>query len=527
MSRPIVVEEPIGDLAIVAIVNGSARASVYVLDAVTRAQLSGDTVTLAKASERTAFSAAHLPLEHQALGERALLQLAARVDAARAERHEKKETAAEGDKSADEPWPEEVAGPALLSSLRRQLARYVLVSEPALVAIVLWIAHTYVTLVADYTPYLLLTSPVRECGKSTLLEMLQWLAFRAQLTGGITAAALYRRIGRLRGEVTMLLDEIDTRLRGDGGEALRGVLNTGFHRSGKMTICVGEDHEEKDFPTYCPKVLAGIGKVWDTVASRSISIRMVRASKEEIKKLSRVRGDLIAGECAPYRRQLMRWASDNQESLRSADPSVPDALGARHADVWRPLLAIADAAGGEWPALARQAAVALHGVNDDEGDFGLLMLQDVRDIMGDSPVIFTERLLRQLIEMDDRPWSEYGRFDKPITARGLASLLGRFGVKPGTVRLHEDTGKGYALQKLAPAFLRYLPAPSAESVTSVTNPIVVAIVTDVTDAREGVRGGENAGVITSPNGDQALTPARIAEIRAERNARRSSRSEAA
>ncbi|HEX8944811.1 MAG TPA: hypothetical protein VF785_16845, partial [Gemmatimonadaceae bacterium] len=128
-------------------------------------------------------------------------------------------------------------------------------------AIALWVAHTYVIDCADFTPYLWISSPARECGKSTLLELLAQLAHRAQLTGGITAAALYRRIDRLR--PTMLLDELDAQLRSDAGESLRRVLNTGFARSGKMTICIGDAHEDKDFATFCPKVLAGIGRLWD------------------------------------------------------------------------------------------------------------------------------------------------------------------------------------------------------------------------------------------------------------------------
>ena len=46
---------------------------------------------------------------------------------------------------------------------------------------------------------------------------------------------------------------------GEGGERLRSVLNSGFKPAGRMTICVGETHEARDFKTYCPKVLAGIG----------------------------------------------------------------------------------------------------------------------------------------------------------------------------------------------------------------------------------------------------------------------------
>src|SRR5262249_17492552 len=157
---------------------------------------------------------------------------------------------------------------------------------------------------------------------------------RAEMTGGITAAALYRRIDRC--SPTMLLDELDTRLRAEGGEALRGVLNTGFHVRGTVTICSGDDNEDRGFKTFCPKVLAGMGRLWDTVMSRSIPVRLQRASAAERRQLKKIRGERIGGECLPLRRQLRRLADDLKETLVAADPAVPDKLSARQGDIWRP-----------------------------------------------------------------------------------------------------------------------------------------------------------------------------------------------
>jgi hypothetical protein len=198
----------------------------------------------------------------------------------------------------DEAWPETVNGAALLDEVVGFIKSYVVLPEYGAEVLALWLLHTYLPEVGSgYTPYIHVSSPVRECGKSTLLEVLSLLPHRGQMTGGITAAALYRRIHRT--SPTMLLDELDTRLRGDGGENLRGVLNTGFHRIGKVTICVGDAHEDSDFNTFCPKVLAGIGRLWDTVASRSIPIRLRRASKSELVTLKKIRGDRISNECRP------------------------------------------------------------------------------------------------------------------------------------------------------------------------------------------------------------------------------------
>jgi hypothetical protein len=457
---------PTESLRLIVAANGRVKSEVFLYrrDDPTHPLLT-DTANLSSQADREGLLV-RLDESLRAEAERAFCQAAADIAADRT--RPKQGATAQPDAGpfpTIEPWHEAVDGRALLDDLCALLRRYVVLPPHAVEALVLWLLHTYVADVADYTPYINVTSPVRECGKSTLLEMLFNLAWRAQLTGGITAAALYRRIERYA--PTMLLDELDTRLRGDGGEALRGVLNTGFHRSGRVTICVGDDHEDRDYTTFCPKVLAGIGRVWDTVASRSITIRLTRASREQLVGMQKVRGDRITAECAPYQQRLRRWADDHRDTLRGLDPAVPDALGARHADVWRQLLAIADTIGEPWAERARAAACALHGVDDEETDSGLLFLSDVRDLFRTTGAnaLLTARIIEALVKLEHRPWSEF-RHDKPITPRGVAALLGRFGVKPKTVRDGTETPKGYTLDDLASSFNTYLPRElSATSAT--------------------------------------------------------------
>ena len=100
-------------------------------------------------------------------------------------------------------------------------------------------------------------------------------------------------------------------------------------------------------------------------------------------------------------------------------------------------------------------------------------------------------IIEALVKREDRPWPEY-RHERPITPRGVASLLGRFGVKPRTVRIGEATPKGYRGEDLAPVFRKYLasqkpPIPPAPSATSATSALGNAPVADVSD-REGGTG---------------------------------------
>src|SRR5688572_22019328 len=272
-------------ITLVATPNGKARVPIFLFDRATGAQKALDTINPANKRERDRYVEEADETLRPELAE-LLLEIAAEIQERRVSR--KEETQTEAPYRVEQAWPDSVDGVALLDSLVEQIARYVVLPAHAPEATALWTLHTYVTDVTDYTPYLLVTSPTRQCGKSTKLDLLQQLAFRAIKSDGYTAAALYRRIDQW--SPTMLLDELDTRLRGDGGEALRGVLNSGFQKGGKVTICVGDNHEARDFKTYCPKVLAGIGRPWDTVTSRSIPIRMERAQRSELQGKRKIRG---------------------------------------------------------------------------------------------------------------------------------------------------------------------------------------------------------------------------------------------
>src|SRR4029450_8810401 len=106
--------------------------------------------------------------------------------------------------------------------------------------------------------------------------------------------------------------------------------------------------------------------------------------------------------------------------VRCVTPDIPVAIFTRVADNWRPLLAIADAAGGDWPERARRVLVAMAGVNDDQST-GAMLFAAPRDIFSNReayPLPSTE-LAEALVATEGRPWAEW-RHGKPITANSLA-----------------------------------------------------------------------------------------------------------
>jgi putative DNA primase/helicase len=90
-----------------------------------------------------------------------------------------------------------------------------------------------------------------------------------------------------------------------------------------------------------------------------------------------------------------------------ADPAVPDALNDRAADNWRPLLAVADRAGGEWPVRTPDAALVLSGDPVDGGSIRTQLLADIRPLLIDETVkgLTSEAIIAELVKKPDRPWA--------------------------------------------------------------------------------------------------------------------------
>ena len=156
----------------------------------------------------------------------------------------------------------------------------------------------------------------------------------------------------------------------------------------------------------------------------------------------------------------------------SDDPALPEQLRGRDADNWRTLVAIADTVGGEWPSRARAAAVAL-SVGEDSQAAGELLLHDVYSLFEEHEAdrLPTTEILQALNRLETRPWPEWGH-GKPLSARGLARLLGPFGIKPSSIRLDDgSTPKGYKLSDFADSIARYS-FPQATPNLSATTPQV-------------------------------------------------------
>jgi Protein of unknown function (DUF3631) len=348
----------------------------------------------------------------------------------------------------------------LLDDVVRFVRRFVVLSDHQADAVALWISHTHAMDAADATPYLTITSPEKRCGKSRLLlDVFPPLIHEPLPTANISDAALFRAIEK--NKPTLLLDEIDAVFgsKAREREELRGLLNAGYRRGLKAHRMGGTNARTLEaFEVFCPKAFAGIGEsLPDTITDRAITIRLQRRLPEEA--IERFRQRLVAPEAEELRDRLADWLEPQLAELRSAWPNLPDELDDRAQDVWEPLLAIAELAGGEWPERARRAAVALSGPEakaDAEESKTALLLRDIYTVFdnGAGDRLRTTELIEQLSAIEESPWGDW--FGKPITPQTLSKLLRPHRIRTLPIWVEGATVRGYKREQFEEAFHRVL-----------------------------------------------------------------------
>jgi putative DNA primase/helicase len=355
-----------------------------------------------------------------------------------------------------DPSPEPVDGAKLLDELTATFERYVVLPRYATQALALWVLHSWTLDASEVSPFMVLKSPAMRCGKTTVLILLQFLTPNSELASNISPAAIFHYIEQHR--PTLLIDEADTFV--NSSDEIRGILNSGHIKASAYVIRnveVNGEHRAKRFSTWAPKAIATIGGLAETVADRSITILMQRKTPgQRVERLRR----RDSSHFAALRGRAARWAPDAIAALTAADDhtNIPNELHDRAADNWRPLLAIADVAGGQWPTLARTAARALSGEDAtvDGASIGVQLLADIKSAFAEGEAALPTRvLLERLVADPERPWAEYRR-GRSLTARQLGRLLSPFGVVSGTVHVAgQPDAKGYQRAAFEDAWERY------------------------------------------------------------------------
>ncbi|HET6685594.1 MAG TPA: DUF3631 domain-containing protein [Jiangellaceae bacterium] len=358
-------------------------------------------------------------------------------------------------------YPDQVdpGGAALLDELHATLLRYVVFpSVEAADATALYVAATHAQPAWENATRLVIKSPLKQCGKTRLQEIISGTAHRVLRTVNISSAALVRSIDE-DDPPTLLLDEQDavfsTRRgeRAEKAEDLRGILNSGHSRGWPYVRWDAPGRRREECPTFAMAVLGGIGDFPDTIEDRAVIIPMRRRAPGE--HVQQYRSKRVVPVLHELRNRLHEWVGGQLASLAKADPDLP--VEDRPADVWEPLVAIADAAGGDWPDRARKACQVMTGAAEpDEAAHSERLLADLQAVFGDAAALFTVTILDRLRDIEEAPWADWDH-SKAFSARDLATLLRPYGIRSRNVR--EDgskQAKGYTRDDMAEAFIRYV-----------------------------------------------------------------------
>ncbi|MEQ1824082.1 MAG: DUF3631 domain-containing protein [Fimbriimonadaceae bacterium] len=346
-----------------------------------------------------------------------------------------------------------------LSAVEAFLSRFVVLpSVHDGVAITLWTAHTYCVDQADTSPYLSVSSAEKQCGKTRLLDVLEVLVHNPWRIVSVSEAVVFRKIDK--DKPTLMLDEVDTVFgpnTSQNNEGLRALLNAGNRKGTRVPRIEGKDFKIREFDVFCPKALAGIGKLPPTVADRSIPIRLRRKKRTE--GVERFKNRVHRGIAREIGEDLQGWIASSE---LPTDPVLPDCLSDRAHDGWELLFAIAAAAGGAWPERARLAATMLMPSGDDDDSLSLMLLRDLRAIFTeeDRPKWPSATLIERLKEIEDAPWRDLGK--DGVTANKLAGMLRPYGIKSKNVRHGDGVPKGYLPCDFEDTFERYLTVAATE-----------------------------------------------------------------
>lgn len=355
--------------------------------------------------------------------------------------------------------PAKVNESKLLDELLAFIGRFVVMTDQQRLLVALWVMQTHLVDHCEQAPYLSITSPEKQCGKSRVLETLEYLVARPWRVISPSDAVAYRYIHAKK--PTLLLDEVDqvfaVNTRHPG---LVAILNAGHRRGAKVARAKDFGKGIEEFDCFCAKALAGIGTLPDTVADRSIYIRLERKDKgQRVQRL--IRRD-VEGPAAALRERVAAWAAEHGQAVGAARPFMPPQLSDRMEEGCEALVAIAERLG--CADLARDALVHLLTVErlDAQQTMRQRLLRDLRDIWREEeatkerPVraFHTDTLLHRLHSKDDSPWRNY--YGRMLEANDLAALLRHYGVHSKLVNIGGKRLRGYRRDAIQPVVKKYV-----------------------------------------------------------------------
>jgi len=359
-----------------------------------------------------------------------------------------------------EPHNEPVILCKLLEEIKGVILRHAVLPVGTVTPLVLWIASTYSINQFSIFPKLVVYSPEKRCGKSTVLDLVDAFSNKALFSSNVTPAVIFRVIDKY--QPTLIIDEADTFITSRQDDMV-GIINSGHAKSrAKILRADGEDFEPKSFSTWAPMAFGSINSLQGTIMDRSITIKLKRKLITE--KTARLSHELKADH-KQAREKLLRWTIDNKVAIKANQITPPSLGNDRAVDNWIPLFTIAKLAGEEWLSQCEESYKLLSGVKQED-TASTLLLKDIRDIFkAIEPTIdlhipkqvriSSKELVDKLIALEERPWVEWKR-GQPMTQNSLVRMLKDYGIASKQLRIFGEKKRGYELEQFTDTFTRYL-----------------------------------------------------------------------
>lgn len=338
-----------------------------------------------------------------------------------------------------------------LDAVQAEFDKYIVFpSDEARDAVVLWTLHAHIFRAFDATPRLSIRSREPGSGKSRVLDVLEHLVPNPMNAAYITPGVMWRKIEH--GNPTMLLDEVDT-IFGKAGSAsshreLRGIINAGHRSNGKVPRCVGAE-DVKEFHVFGPVAMAGIGRLPETIATRSVEIVMRRRQPGD-RETQTFRIRCAIDDLTNARKLVEEWSKAAFQPLTMMFPELP--VSERAADVWEPLVCIGVMAGDEWEERARKACVTLtREAAEKPPTLAVQLLSDIREAFGTDDVLESGELADRLHNL------EGGRYVRGLFGtRDIARMVKDYGIASKTVRVQGNPVRGYRREYFEAAWEAHL-----------------------------------------------------------------------
>lgn len=350
------------------------------------------------------------------------------------------------------PYPEEVDGLELIDSLVQLIKKYIVVTHEEAIAIAYWILQTYNVNMFTYAPRLLIISPEKRCGKSTLLRLLELLCYRAYPTGNCTASVLYKIIEKE--QPTVLIDEADT-FFGNNSE-IKNIINTGFQKRFGVARSCGKNFENiKQYNVFALMAVASINNLPDTIMDRGIKINMRRKLPTEHVELLRDR--IVFDELNTIKQKCKRFMLDYGKQAGEHMITNVKGLNDRACDVWEGMIGIASIIGDEARLIKAAQQITLKNAEDTESLKNLLLKHILQIFINNHFFdVSSSELVSGLVEIEDSPWLEYNN-GRAITPHKLAFLLKEYKITTFQKNVNGHNTKHYSFEAFADIFARYIP----------------------------------------------------------------------